>query len=109
MPHLQHAYSQDINEIWISDKTRFAYDGLKRQRLVEPMVKDGSGGLSPVEWEEALITVADKLRSTSGKEMAAIVGGLVDVESLVALKDLFNKMASDSLHTEEVFPDVGTG
>lgn len=42
----------------LSDKSRFAYDGLKRQRLVTPMLKDQSGTLKPVEWEDALIRVA---------------------------------------------------
>ena len=41
--------------------------------------------------------------------MAAVVGGLVDVESLVALKDLFNRFGSDNLYTEESFPTEGTG
>lgn len=41
--------------------------------------------------------------------MAAVVGGLVDVESIVALKDLFNRLGSDNLYTEESFPTEGAG
>ena len=102
-------FLQDVNEAWISDKTRFSYDGLKRQRLVEPMVRNDKGQLTPVDWEVALITVADMLRRTAGEKMGVIAGGLADVESLVALKDLFNKMSSENLHTEEMFPNAGTG
>lgn len=53
---------QDINEEWISDKTRFAYDGLKRQRLTMPMMRNVDGQLEPCTWEEALLTVADQVR-----------------------------------------------
>ena len=52
--------NEDINEEWISDKTRFSYDGLKRQRLTVPMIKNENGKLSSVSWEEALLNVADK-------------------------------------------------
>lgn len=100
---------EDINEEWISDKTRFAYDGLKRQRLTTPMVKDNSGNLIPCDWEDALVVAAKHLRNVSGKEVAAIAGGLVDAEALVALKDLFNRLDSEGLCTEEVFPSDGAG
>ena len=49
---------KEINEEWISDKTRFAYDGLKRQRLTFPYVKDESGNLKKTSWEDALITAS---------------------------------------------------
>lgn len=49
---------QEINEEWISDKTRFAYDGLKRQRLTVPMVKNEEGQLEPSDWQDALQKVA---------------------------------------------------
>ena len=100
---------QDINEEWISDKTRFAYDGLKRQRLTDPMVKSSSGHLVATDWEEALITVADCLHRVRGEEVAAVVGGLVEVEALVALKDMLNRAGCDSLYTEEGFPSGSTG
>ena len=47
----------------ISDKSRFSYDGLKRQRLVTPMLKDNKGELQPVDWEAALLTLAKVIRS----------------------------------------------
>lgn len=46
---------QEINEEWLSDKARFSYDGLKRQRLITPMIKI-NGKLEAVEWEDALVT-----------------------------------------------------
>lgn len=58
--------NEDINEEWIADKTRFAYDGLKRQRLTVPMVKDSRGQLRQAVWEEALMAVASKVRVVGG-------------------------------------------
>ena len=54
--------NEEVNEEWISDKTRFSYDGLKRQRLTVPMIKMDRRNLSSVSWEEALMTVADKVQ-----------------------------------------------
>lgn len=100
--------NEDINEEWLSDKSRFSYDGLKRQRLVHPMVKDSSGNLRPCEWEDALIVAAKALQAANGS-VGAVVGGLVDGESLTALKDIVNKLGGESVCTEEIFPDAGTG
>ena len=52
---------QDINEEWLSDKSRFAYDGLKRQRLISPMTKDANGQLVGCGWEEAFFKIVDKV------------------------------------------------
>jgi NADH dehydrogenase/NADH:ubiquinone oxidoreductase subunit G len=62
-----------INEDWISDKARFQYDGLKRQRLGVPMVK-GPNGLQAVPWLEALEAVAEGLKGVDGSAMKAIAG-----------------------------------
>ncbi|CAB3398005.1 unnamed protein product [Caenorhabditis bovis] len=101
--------NDDINEEWIGDQSRFAIDGLKVQRLLTPMVRGADGQLKPSSWEEALFTVASKLRETSAEQKAAIAGGLNDVESLVALKDLFNRFNSENVMTEEEFPETSGG
>jgi len=102
--------NEDINEEWISDKTRFAYDGLKRQRLTSPYIKSKDGSLKPVGWEEALIHVAQKLNSVAGEDMAVVAGGMVDTETLVATKDLFNLYNCENIFTEEgcANSDAGT-
>ncbi|XP_061082324.1 NADH-ubiquinone oxidoreductase 75 kDa subunit, mitochondrial-like isoform X1 [Conger conger] len=101
--------NEDVNEEWISDKTRFAYDGLKRQRLTQPMVKNAAGQLMASSWEDALTRVAGALQGVQGRDVAAIAGGLVDAEALISLKDLLNRLNSDSLCTEELFPMAGAG
>ncbi|XP_022067011.2 NADH-ubiquinone oxidoreductase 75 kDa subunit, mitochondrial isoform X2 [Acanthochromis polyacanthus] len=101
--------NEDINEEWISDKTRFAYDGLKRQRLTQPMVKNESGQFVSTSWEDVLTRAAGALQGVEGNDVAAVVGGMVDAEALISLKDLLNRLNSENLCTEEVFPMTGAG
>ena len=70
---------EDVNEEWISDKARFAYDGLTRQRLTYPMLKDRQGLLRRADWDEALFACAHKLRSTPPDRMLAVLGQTADV------------------------------
>ena len=84
--------NEDVNEEWISDKTRFACDGLKRQRLDRPYVRKG-GKLEPATWDEALGAAAEKLKA-AGAKAAALVGDLADAEAMVALKDLMAGLGS---------------
>ncbi len=79
--------NEEINEEWISDKTRFAYDGLKRQRLDKPYIRKGDK-LVPATWDEALDVVAARLKETPGEKLAALVGDQADCESITALKDV---------------------
>ncbi|XP_069111748.1 NADH-ubiquinone oxidoreductase 75 kDa subunit, mitochondrial-like [Argopecten irradians] len=101
--------NEEINEEWISDKTRFAYDGLKRQRLTSPFVKDDSGNLVATSWEDAFLATAEKLAQVRGEDVAGIAGGLMDAEALVAFKDFLNRLGSEGLCTEEIFPGDGAG
>lgn len=100
--------NDDVNEEWISDKARFSYDGLKRQRLTTPMIRK-NGVLEACDWAEALSVVANRIATTSGSKMAAVVGSLCDTEALVALKDFMNTMDCEILCTEEAFPMDGAG
>jgi len=62
-----------------------------------------------VAWDEALKVVADQLNKVEGNAAAGVVGGMVDAEAMVALKDLLNRRDSERLVTEATFPDLGTG
>ncbi|KAJ1677603.1 ndufs1 NADH-ubiquinone oxidoreductase subunit, partial [Spiromyces aspiralis] len=88
--------NDDVNEEWISDKTRFAYDGLKRQRLTMPLIRNGDR-FEPANWSDTLALVAEKLNATKPEEIKAIAGNLADAESMVALKDLLNSLGSENL------------
>jgi NADH-quinone oxidoreductase subunit G len=82
--------NDSVNEEWISDKTRFVWDGLARQRLDRPFIRRG-GKLTPVGWDEALKFAAEKL-SGNADEVAAIAGDLCNAESMKALKDLMGSL-----------------
>ena len=82
--------NDDVNEEWISDKTRFVWDGLARQRLDRPFIREG-GQLRPAGWDEALGVVAEKLKGDPA-QIAALAGDLCDAESMKALKDLMESL-----------------
>ncbi|MFY0645706.1 NADH-quinone oxidoreductase subunit NuoG [Sulfitobacter geojensis] len=73
-----------VNEEWISDKTRFVWDGLRRQRLDTPYIRE-NGKLRKAEWPEALAAAAAAMQ---GKKVAGLVGDLASVEAAYALKTL---------------------
>ena len=76
--------NDDVNEEWISDKTRFVWDGLRRQRLDKPYIRE-NGKLRPATWPEALAATA---RAMTGKKVAGLVGDLASVEAAFSLKTL---------------------
>src|SRR5439155_4297281 len=87
---------EDINEEWISDKSRFAHDGLTRRRLDRPYVRR-AGRLVEAEWHEAFDLIADRLRAVPGERVAAIAGDLCDAEAMFALKELLCGLGATSL------------
>ncbi|KAI4127324.1 MAG: hypothetical protein LQ347_004655 [Umbilicaria vellea] len=94
--------NDDINEEWINDKTRFACDGLKTQRLTTPLIRRDDRFL-PASWEHALAEIGTAFQRLQPKEneFKAIAGHLVEVESLVAMKELANKLGSDNLALDQ--------
>uniref|UniRef100_A0A2C9JNV6 NADH-ubiquinone oxidoreductase 75 kDa subunit, mitochondrial n=1 Tax=Biomphalaria glabrata TaxID=6526 RepID=A0A2C9JNV6_BIOGL len=95
--------NEDINEEWISDKTRFAYDGLKRQRLTTPFL-NVDGQLVPTDWETAFVKVAEKVKKVDPKLIAGVAGSTADAEAMVCLKDMINRLGGELLCTEDSFP-----
>ncbi len=88
--------NDDVNEEWISDKTRHALDGLRHQRLDRPYVRR-KGKLEPATWDEAFGAIAAKLNGLDGSKIAAIAGDQCDAESMVALKDLMTSLGSTNV------------
>jgi NADH-quinone oxidoreductase subunit G len=83
--------NDDINEEWISDKTRHVVDGLRTQRLDQPYLRE-RGRLRPASWSEAFKAVAAHLERISPKRIGAMVGDLAAVEEVYALKDLMTRL-----------------
>jgi NADH-quinone oxidoreductase subunit G len=85
--------NDDINEEWISDKTRFACDGLKNQRLDKPYIRK-NGKLVVATWKEAIAKISSEILKYEPSEISAVAGTLCDLESMFLLKELMNKLGS---------------
>ncbi|MCJ1294088.1 NADH dehydrogenase (ubiquinone) 78K chain precursor, 5-prime end [Xylographa carneopallida] len=94
--------NDDINEEWINDKTRFACDGLKTQRLTTPLIRRDNK-FEPASWAQALGEIGSAYEKLAPKEneFKVIAGHLTETESLVAMKDLANKLGSDNLALDQ--------
>ncbi|WP_173932131.1 NADH-quinone oxidoreductase subunit NuoG [Chelativorans sp. Marseille-P2723] len=85
--------NETVNEEWISDKTRFVWDGLRTQRLDRPYVRR-NGRLQPASWSQAFAAVADAVRKAAPERVGAIAGDLAGVEEMYALKLLMQSLGS---------------
>jgi NADH-quinone oxidoreductase subunit G len=101
--------NDDINEEWISDKTRYAVDGLGRQRLDRPYVRTADGKLKPATWSEAFAAVASRIKATAPERIGVIAGDLQDAESLKATKDLFTALGVKNLDSRQDGSALGAG
>ncbi len=86
---------EDVNEEWISDKSRFIWDGLRSQRLDRPFVRKNRK-LVEASWGEAFAAIAKKIKSVKPEKIGAIAGGLVPVEEMYALKQLMQSLGSNN-------------
>lgn len=100
--------NEDVNEEWISDKTRYAVDGLQRQRLDRPYVRVG-GKLQPASWAQAFAAVAAKIKAAKPERIGVIAGDLQDAESLKATKDLFTALGVKNLDARQDGAALGYG
>ena len=92
LPRLNEA----VNEEWISDKTRFIFDGLKTQRLDRPFIRV-NGKLQPASWQDAFAAISDKVKATKPARIGALAGQLAAVEDMFALKSLMDSLGVSNL------------
>ncbi len=96
--------NDDVNEEWISDKTRHVVDGLRTQRLDQPYIRE-NGRLRVASWKEAFDGIAAKVKATSAKNSAksigAIAGDLSGVEEMFALKDMIARLGSANIDARQ--------
>ncbi len=92
LPRLNEA----VNEEWISDKTRFIFDGLKTQRLDRPFIRV-NGKLQPASWQEAFAAISDKVKATMPARIGALAGQLAAVEDMFALKSFMDSLGVSNL------------
>lgn len=89
--------NEEVNEEWISDKARHAFDGLKKQRLTVPLARKDDGSFSELTWEEAIKMAAEKLSSTNGEQIQGKIGQFSDLESVQSFSDLLHRLNSDNI------------
>jgi NADH-quinone oxidoreductase subunit G len=99
--------NEEINEEWISDKTRYAEDGLSRQRLDRPYIRE-NGKLRPATWDQALSATAKALKGDA-KKIGAIAGDLACAESMKATLDLFRALGSPNTDCRADGAQIGGG
>ena len=99
--------NEDINEEWISDKTRYAIDGLSKQRLDVPYIKI-NGKLQKSTWKEAFDHINCILKNTQPNECAAVIGDQVDCESIYSLKKMYEKIGSKKIAMSQNNNDILT-
>ena len=92
--------NNDINEEWISDKTRYSCDGLLKQRLDVPYVKKNNK-LEKVSWDEAIDLLVDKIKSVSPNEIGGHIGDMVNLENALGFKKFFDILNSKNLEFRE--------
>ncbi len=92
--------NNDINEEWISDKTRYSCDGLLKQRLDVPYIKKDNK-LQKSNWDEAITLLADKIQSINPNEIGGHIGDMVSMENALSFKKLFAILKSKNLEFRE--------
>ncbi|WP_420479322.1 NADH-quinone oxidoreductase subunit NuoG [Brevundimonas sp. FT23028] len=100
--------NEGINEEWLSDVSRYAVDGLQRQRLDRPYVRE-NGRLRAASWDEALGVVAAKLNAASADRIGVVAGDLQDAESMKAALDLFRALGSANTDCRQDGAALGFG
>ena len=92
--------NNEINEEWISDKTRYSCDGLTKQRLDVPYIKKDNK-LQKSSWDEAINLIIEKIQSIKPEEIAGHIGDMTNLENALAFKKLFNFLKSSNLEFRE--------
>jgi NADH-quinone oxidoreductase subunit G len=87
---------EDVNEEWISDKTRFVWDGLRTQRLDTPFIRE-FGRLRPATWPEAFARITQKLKATDPARIGIIIGDLQSAEEMHSIKTLAGALGIGNL------------
>ena len=88
--------NEDINEEWISDKTRYACDGLKNQRLDTAYIKK-NGNFEKANFKDAYDLVFNKIKNTKSNKIAGITGDLTNMETMYAAKEFFTKILKSNI------------
>jgi NADH dehydrogenase/NADH:ubiquinone oxidoreductase subunit G len=98
--------NEEVNQEWISDKTRHAFDGLKKQRLSFPIQRTADGEIKELRWEEAMQILTEKFSQVSGDEIAGVVGPTMDLEAICAFRDLLLRLGCEHIEASTTAPKL---
>ncbi|MBD1158097.1 molybdopterin-dependent oxidoreductase [Pelagibacterales bacterium SAG-MED17] len=87
--------NEEINEEWISDKTRYACDGLKNQRLDTPLIKN-NGNFEEVSWQDAYKKIVEKISKSSPDKIVGLTGDMTNMETMFVAKNFFQKILNSN-------------
>ena len=98
---------EDVNEEWISDKTRFVWDGLKSQRLDRPYVRE-FGKLRAAGWQEAFLRIAQRLKGTRPERIGIILGDLVAAEEAFSARQFADQLGIKNIDCRQDGSPLGS-
>lgn len=79
--------NEDVNEEFLSDKSRHGWDGVRRQRINTPFVRKKDGSMEKWTWEKALQLITQKIHNTPNENMLGMIGPHMDLEAVTAFRD----------------------
>ena len=97
--------NEDINEEWISDKTRYACDGLLNQRLDTPYVKYNNK-FEKASWDEVYKIIKSKMENTDKEKICGIVGDLTNMEASFIFKEFFERTINTKKYESRVVKNI---
>ena len=93
--------NNDINEEWISDKTRYSCDGLLKQKIRRALYKKINNKLKRSNWNEAISLLVEKIKTLNPDEIGGHIGDMVNLENALSFKKLFTTLNSSNLEFRE--------
>lgn len=98
--------NEEINDEWLADKGRQAFDGLKLQRLSTPLKRREDGQYEEISWEKTIEVLKNEMGKVKGEEMRGIIGPFVNVESVVCFRDMMHRLGCERIHYERIEDDI---
>ena len=96
---------EEINEEWIHDRSRHSYDGLKRQRINGCMLRTPAG-FQEILWQEAFSKISEQVHQVSGEDIVGIIGEHMDIEAIVAFRDLLHRLGCENIEARRHGPKL---
>lgn len=98
--------NEEVNLEWLSDKSRHAFDGLKKQRLSFPILRTRDGEIKELRWQEAMQILTEQFEKVTGDEIAGIVGPHANLEAICAFRDLLIRLGCENIEASTSAPKI---